>query len=316
MRIRLPILLVGGLAAAPLPLAAQAPRPIAVPVVDSAALWRTFTALAADSMEGRRTASGGSARARALLLRHLRTAGVAPYGASYEHRFPISGRDTSIREGINVIGVVRGADTSRVVVVSAHYDHEGVRNGAIYNGADDNASGTAAVLALAAWYAKHPPRHTVVFAVFDGEERGLLGARAFAPKRGERTAIVANVNLDMVARLDKNELYAAGATPWPQFRPLLEATARTAPVKLLLGHDSDADGPGNNWTRQSDQGAFHAAGIPWVYFGVEDHPDYHRPTDDADKVNPGRYVNAVRTIADFIARLDQSLDDLPPPSRP
>lgn len=294
------------------PVAAQRSEPL--PAIDSAATWRTLTELAADSMEGRRVDSRGSAAARALIVRRLEQAGLRPVGDTYEHRFPVSGRDSTVRAGVNILAHVPGADTTRVLVVSAHYDHVGVRGGAVYNGADDNASGTAAVLAIAAWVAAHPLRHSVIFAFFDGEEVGLLGARAFvAAPPVPLTRIAANVNLDMVARLDANELYAAGASPWPFFRPLLEATAKRAPVTLRLGHDTDEKGPGENWTRQSDQGAFHAQGIPWVYFGVEDHPDYHRATDDADKVNPGRYIGAVRTIADFVRRLDASLDTVVPP---
>lgn len=293
------------------PVAAQRTEPR--PAIDSAATWNTLTALAADSMEGRRIGSSGSTAARALLVRRLRQAGVAPLGLDYEHRFPVRGRDTTVNTGINLLAVVRGADTSRVIVVSAHYDHVGASGGVVYNGADDDASGTAAVLALAEWYAKHQPRHSMIFAFFDGEEAGLLGARAFAPTRGAPTAIAANVNLDMIARLDKNELYAAGTSHFPFFRPLLEATAAAAPVKLLLGHDTDDGGAHNNWTNQSDHYAFHLAGITWICFGVEDHPDYHRPTDDAERINPGRYLGAVRTIADFLQRLDASLDTVVPP---
>ncbi len=282
----------------------------AAAVVDSAATWCTLTELAADSMEGRRTGSRGNAAARALLVQRLRAAGLEPV----EQPFAITGRDTSVRTGVNVIARVRGADTSRLIVVSAHYDHVGAHGGVIYNGADDDASGTAALLALAEWYAKHPPKHAMLYAFFDGEEIGLVGARAFVaspPVALSRLAV--DVNLDMVARLDKNELYAAGASPSPFLRPLLEATAHVAPVKLLLGHDTDAQGPHDNWISQSDHYAFHLLGIPWICFGVEDHPDYHRPTDDVEKINPGRFMAAVRTIADFLHRLDQSLDDVVPP---
>lgn len=279
------------------------------PVIDSAATWRTLTELAADSMEGRRIGSRGSAAARALLIKRLQNAGLRPVPLGFETPFAVTMRDTSVHTGVNVQAMARGADTSRLIVVSAHYDHVGVRNGDVFNGADDNASGTAAVLAIAEWYAKHPPKHSMLFAFFDGEESGLLGAKAFVnAKPGLVDRVAVDVNLDMVARLDKNELYAAGASPYPFFRPLLEATAAAVPVKLLLGHDTNADGPQNNWIGQSDQAAFHAKGIPFVYFGVEDHPDYHRGTDEVAKVNPARFLGAVRTIADFIHRLDQSLD--------
>lgn len=312
MTIRLSLL--AALTLAVLPPCAGAQRAAGAPAVDSAATWHTFTALSADSMEGRRIGSRGSAAARALLIRRLRKAGLTPVVPGFEQRFPATTRDTSVHEGVNVLALVPGIDTTRLIVVSAHYDHVGVRNGEVYNGADDNASGTAALLALAESWAGRRPQHSLLFAFFDGEEAGLLGARAFVGAPADRDGrIAANVNLDMVARLDRNELYAAGAAPWPFFRPLLEATAKAAPVKLLLGHDTDDKGPGENWTRQSDQAAFHARGIPWVYFGVEDHPDYHRPTDDAAKVDAGRFIGAVRTIADFVARLDASLDTVVAP---
>ncbi len=300
------------LAGAAIPGRAQrAPAPRAT--VDSASLWNTLGALAADSMEGRRIGSRGSARARALLVERLSRTGLRPFATGFEHRYPVSGRDPSVHEGVNVLALARGTDTGRVLVLSAHYDHLGTSGGVVYNGTDDNASGTAALLALAELYARHPPRHSIIFAFFDGEESGLTGARAFVATPPVPLArIAANVNLDMVSRLDKGELYAAGAAPWPFFRPLLEATAANAPVTLLLGHDTNAQGPHDNWISQSDHYAFHTIGIPFVCFGVEDHPDYHRPTDRFDRVNAGRYVAAVRTIADFVRRLDASLDTVVP----
>lgn len=284
-----------------------------LPVIDSASLWNTLGALSADSMQGRRMGTAGNAAARALLVHRLTRAGLVPLAPGFVHSFAVTGRDTTVKQGVNVLamvrGAVRGADTSRVLVVSAHYDHLGVRDGQVFNGTDDNASGTAAVLAMAEFYARHPPRHSMIFAFWDGEESGLRGARAFVASPPVPLArVAANVNLDMVARLDKNELYAAGASPYPFFRPLLEATAAVSPVKLLLGHDTDEQGKSDNWINQSDQGAFHAAAVPFVYFGVEDHPDYHRATDDFAKVDAARYLGAVRTIADFVRRLDQALD--------
>ena len=271
-------------------------------------------ALSADSMQGRRIGSPGSAMARALLVPRLAAAGLVPLAPGYEQLFEVKGgRDTTVHAGVNLVAMVRGADTSRVIVVSAHYDHLGVRGDQVYNGTDDNASGTAAVLAMAEYFARHKPAHSMVFAFFDGEESGLRGARAFVASPPIPLArIAADVNLDMVARLDKNELYAAGATPYPFFAPLLQATAAVSPIKLILGHDTNAGGAHENWINQSDQGAFQAAGVPFVYFGVEDHPDYHKPTDDIEKVDAGRYLAAVRTIADFVRRLDQSLDSAVP----
>eukprot|EP01035_Chromulina_nebulosa_P041095 gene41096-55559_t len=84
----------------------------------------------------------------------------------------------------------------------------------------------------------------------------------------------------MLSKNAKGELYAAGGSPFPWLKVRLDRLTASAPVTLKLGHDTDVDGPQNNWTSQSDHGVFAAAGVPWVYFGVEDHPEYHKPTDD------------------------------------
>lgn len=280
----------------------------ALPVLDSARLLADLGRLAHDSMAGRGVMTAENAEARAWLASELRRIGLAPLGGAYDHAFARARRNRpdSVR-GANVLGVVRGTERpDEYIVVSAHYDHVGVRDGKIYNGADDNASGTAAVLAMAAHFQAHAPRHSMIFALWDAEESGLLGARAFVASPPVPIAsIKANVNLDMVSRNDRNELYAAGATPYPQMRPILEATQQVAAVQLRLGHDSG--GGRDDWTNQSDQGAFHAVKIPFVYFGVEDHPDYHQPTDDVANIQPGFYYRAARTIAGFVERLDEAL---------
>jgi Zn-dependent M28 family amino/carboxypeptidase len=146
-----------------------------------------------------------------------------------------------------------------------------------------------------------------VFVAFDAEEHGLQGARAFVdapPVARDRIAL--NVNLDMVSRGDTGELYAAGTHHTPALRAPLEEVAARAPVTLLFGHDRPEDGP-NDWTMQSDHGAFHQAGIPFVYFGVEDHPDYHQPTDTADRIDPGFFARAAATILDALRTLDTAL---------
>lgn len=291
--------------------AAQSARAQAVPVLDSARLISDISVLAADSMEGRRIGTPGGARARAFLLREFGAIGLAPLPDSFPAPFYARVR-TDVLDGVNLVGMIRGTKhADRYLVVSAHYDHLGVRNGEIYNGADDNASGTSAVLAMARWFKAHPPENSVIIALFDGEEAGLLGAKAFLDKPPvpiER--IVADVNLDMVSRNVKGELYASGATPWPVMKPLLDSVAAIAPVKLLLGHDTGVGE--NNWIQQSDQGPFHTRKIPFVYFGVEDHPDYHKPGDKVAHIEPGFYYRCVQTIAEFARRLDLALDRVAP----
>lgn len=289
------------------PAAVEAPSP----VVDSAQIMGDLRILAADSMEGRAPGTEGAARARRFLLQEFEAIGLEAFPGGFEHPFSFE-RNGEAVEAVNLVGYVEGSEPAGpVMVVTAHYDHVGVQNGEIYNGADDNASGVAALLALGRHLQEHPPTHTVIVAALDAEEMGLRGARAFVeapPVPVERIAL--NVNFDMVSRGDQGELYAAGAYHYPQLRPVLEEVAREAPITLLLGHDSPELAPREDWTTMSDHAAFHQVGIPFVYFGVEDHPDYHRPTDVAEKVDAGFFAGSVATIIAAVERLDEALGSL------
>lgn len=284
----------------------------AIPALDSAKLLGDLFRLSHDSMAGRAAMTPENAKARAYLVSEVRRLGLAPVGAAFEQPFamPRRNRPDSVK-GVNVVAQVRGTRfPDRVIVVSAHFDHVAPRNGNVYNGADDNASGTAALLQLAAHFQRHKPEHTLIFAFFDAEEMGLLGARAFVANPPVPLAqIAANVNMDMVARGDNGTLWAVGTTPHPVMKPIVEALVPASGVTVKMGYDT---GTGrDNWTSLSDQGAFHAQGIPFVYFGVEDHADYHEPTDDPEKVNAGWYYAAARTIAAFVTRLDAAVADWP-----
>lgn len=277
------------------------PQEVAAP--DSVRLLRDLSVLAHDSMEGRAPATAGSARARAFLSRELANAGVEPIGEAFEHPFTWDGGGA----GINLLGRIPGRVGTEVIVLTAHYDHEGVRGGEIFNGADDNASGTAAVLAIARSAVAEPLSNALVIALVDAEESGLQGARAFVrdpPLPLESIAL--NVNLDMVSR-SGGVLWASGAHHTPALRPVLESVGSAASLTLRLGHDRPDAPEGADWTNSSDHGPFHSAGIPFVYFGVEDHPDYHKPTDDFENVDPGEFVNSVRTILAALRALDSAL---------
>ena len=276
--------------------------------IDSTRLIGDLRVLSADSMEGRRIGTPGNARARAFIENAIKRIGLRPLKDSLSAPFIATSRTGTDLHGVNIVSLLRGRmHPDRFIVISAHYDHLGVRNGVTYSGADDNASGSAAVLAIAQWYKYHPPENSMLFVWFDGEESGLVGAKAFVehpPVPIEK--IIANVNLDMVSRNAKGELYASGASPYPVMKPLLDSLAATARVKLILGHDT---GTGqSNWIQQSDQGPFHLKKIPFVYFGVEDHPDYHKPTDKFERIEPGFYYRCVQTINEFVRHLDLALD--------
>lgn len=289
--------------------APAAPRASAA-TIDSVRLVTDLARLADDSMRGRLTGSAENRRARDYVAARFDALGLATVGAGRVLPFTFAAQGGAQVQGANVAGLVRGTvQPDRYIVVTAHFDHVGVRQpvagDSIYNGADDNASGTAALLALAEWFARHPARHSLLFVALDAEEQGLRGARAFvAEPPVPRGTMMLNVNMDMVSLSTRGELYVAGASKYPQLRAPLERVAARAPVTLTLGHDTPVPAAHDDWTTQSDQGAFHAAGIPFAYFGVEDHPHYHKPSDEVGNVTLGFYVRAVRTIADAIGELD------------
>ena len=285
---------------------APAPRSAAL---DARQLLADARTLSSDEMEGREAGRPGGGRARAYVAGRFKEAGLKPFGASYFQPFTFTHRrEAGVREGANVVGYVAGtARPDACIVVSAHYDHLGVRDGQVFNGADDNASGVAGLLALAAHFARKPPKHSIIFVAFDAEESGGHGARKFVSEPPvDLRRIALNVNLDMIGRSERGELYAAGAYHHPFLRPLVERVAARAPVKLLQGHDDPKLGQGD-WTFQSDHGAFHRAGVPFLYFGVEDHRDYHKPTDDFDNLSPEFFVRAAETVLSAVELLDAEL---------
>src|SRR5688500_10668456 len=275
--------------------------------IDADRLMATVTLLADPKFEGRAVGTPGGIAARGVIGEKFRLIGLEPVGGVYLSPFSFASKSATgaTVNGVNVIGLCPGKyPRLPVFVVSAHYDHLGIRDGVIYPGADDNASGVAVLLEVAAYCRKNPFRRSLVFAAFDAEEGGLNGARAFvASPPIPRDRIALNVNLDMVSRSDKREIYVAGTGHTPDLKPPLEQVARTARVKVLFGHDRPGTGS-DDWTSQSDHYAFHAAKIPFVYFGVEDHADYHKPTDTADKINRAFFVDVAETILAAILALD------------
>lgn len=263
--------------------------------------------LSADDMEGRLVGSRGGIKARGWILNRLKQEGVRPFPSGWMQSFtftPERGAD-EVR-GVNVVGYVPGRrHPDQFIVVSAHYDHMGVEDGQIYNGADDNASGVAGMLDIAHRLRGHAPDHSVIFVALDGEEEGLKGAEAFVarpPIPVER--MVLNVNLDMIARLDKGEIYAVGAYQFPALKPALERAAQGSKVTLLFGRDRPVDKGRDNWVALSDQQPFYAAGVPFIFFSVDDHADYHRPSDDPERIPVPFFEAGMKLIADAFWQLD------------
>jgi Zn-dependent M28 family amino/carboxypeptidase len=273
---------------------------------DAVQLLKDIEYLSSDALEGRSADRPAMENARNYVEKRFKESGLKQIGSSFQQEFEITLRSGGTLAGVNFIGKVEGKKNSdRYIVITAHYDHVGIQNGQIYNGADDNASGTAALFAIAKYFSKKRPDHSLIFVAFDAEEKGLQGARYFVANLPvAKESIKLNVNIDMLSRSDKGELYAAGTYHYPQFKAALEAAQKKAKVKLLLGHDTPGSGR-NDWTFQSDHGAYHREKIPFIYFGVEDHKDYHRPTDDFENIQPEFYLKAVETVIEAVRTIDQ-----------
>ena len=277
--------------------------------VDAARIFRDVETLSADDMEGRLAGSPGGEKARAYVLGRLKDAGVAPVGETFERPFTFPSRTAGERKGVNLVGVIRGTrDPDRYVVLTAHYDHIGVRNGEVFNGADDNASGVAALLAAAEHFARARPEHSLLFAALDAEEAGLQGAKAFMREPPVPVgAMIVNVNMDMIGRDPANRLFATGVHHYPFLKPYLAAVAQP-PVVLAFGHDTP--GEKEDWTKDSDHYVFHEAGIPWIYFGVEDFDQHHKATDDAATIGREFLAGAAATVIAAVHEFDAHLEQI------
>lgn len=209
----------------------------------------------------------------------------------------------------NILGIVEGAQAAaEVVVVGAHLDHDGIDEaGQIYNGADDNASGTAAVLAMASAFTRAAaqgarPARAVVFALWNGEEKGSLGAEYYVTHPQPARRIVANINLDMVGRdediPDPDDLRYRGFAKTRasentnvlhllgySYAPDLAQEAEIANTTIHLTIKQDYDRDSQNLVRRSDNWPFLAHGIPAVFLTTGLHPDYHTPSDDTARIN-------------------------------
>lgn len=305
----LPLALLGALAARP-----AAAQQLATPRVRADDVRAALSVLAADSLEGRATGTPGAARAARFIAAELRRHGVEPAGGDgYLQSVALArvtmpnGRERLVRLpdhaaldtipaerrvlDANVIGMIPGADPKlqgEVVLISAHYDHVGIgrpdaSGDSIYNGADDDASGVVAVLEIARALGRGPaPKRTVLFLLATGEEVGLLGTRWFIehpPVPLDR--VVANLEIEMIGRPDS--LAGGPGKGW------LTGYERSTMGEMLRagGIPIVADPrPEQNFFMRSDNIAFAYLGIPaHTLSSFNLHEDYHRPSDDVDKVD-------------------------------
>jgi Zn-dependent M28 family amino/carboxypeptidase len=290
----------------------KAPAP---PAVDRQQLLKDLQVLSADDMQGRRAGTEGGAKARAYVIERFKASGILPIGTSYESPFTFTsgrGEAATERKAVNVIGHIPGTrEPGKYLVITAHYDHIGVTNGVIFNGADDNASGTAALFAIASYFKANPPAHSLMFVAFDAEESGLRGARHFvAQPPVDAAALLLNINMDMIGRDANNLLYVSGTHSQPTLKPVIESVASKASITLKMGHDDPAQKDIENWTGSSDHAPFCQAKIPCLYFGVEDFENHHKATDKYDTMTHDFYVRVVETMISVTKAFDAA-----PPKR-
>ena len=293
--------------------------------VDSKMLRENIKILSHDSLEGRGFSKQGNYKAQKFIASQFEKIGLEkmagdefiqefPYtfsGKIRQRMFPIKNanedfsnvKDTTVIGG-NVIGKISGK-IDKTIVITGHLDHLGIKNGQIYNGADDDASGTAALFAIADYFKKNKPKHTLIFAAVDAEEIGSLGADYWLKDYTKKETIVLNINMDMIAHNDSLQLYASGLYHYPQLKKPLENIK--SPITLLFGHDNPKNKTKDDWTFSSDHRIFHKENIPFIYFGVEDHKDYHKATDTFENINQKFYADAVKLIITAIKNYDEFL---------
>ena len=274
--------------------------------LDAEFMLEDLRKLSHDAAEGRKTGTKGAEAARRFIIRQFKDMKAKSLVKDYRHKFEFQTDEGDTIQGENIVAYIRGQEQT-AFVITAHYDHLGIIDGKIYNGADDNASGVAALMAMAEYFKNNRPRHTMVFAALDAEEMGLKGAKAFITDPDVPMELIKlNINMDMISANDKNELYVAGTYHHPKYKPILEKI-QIPPLKLKFGHDSPELGS-DDWTNSSDHAAFHAEGIPFLYFGVEDHENYHKETDTFENINQAFYLKSSEAILECILALDRALN--------
>ncbi len=288
--------------------------------------------LASDALGGRLTGTPGNDSAAAFIAQRFRDLRLEPGGDAgtwlqhWTGGSTVATRAAAVdgRPTANVVGILRGSGplAGEDIVIGAHFDHLGsgpFGSGAsgdstrlIHHGADDNASGTAAVLEIARLLAtaRERPARTVVFVLFSGEEEGALGSAWYADHPDlPMDSTIAMLNLDMVGRMRDNRLLALGvksATEWPALLDSVNAV-----------YHVDVRASGDGWG-PSDQSSFFARRRPVLHFFTDLHGDYHRPADTWDKINAGGIATVAAFAADLARRLAAratplTFVDAPPP---
>lgn len=277
--------------------------------------------LAADELAGREAGYPSGRIATAYIEAYFRTLGLEPWnGESYRQPFEAyrkerqkKGRYTVHPDSIallkkevhqrlpltNVMARIEGKNPNEIVVMGAHYDHLGVDplldGDKIYNGADDNASGVSAVLQIARAFLESgvKPERTIIFALWDGEEKGLLGSEHFVLTYPDLSKIKGYINFDMIGR-NNNEAKPKHVVYFyteahPTFGEWLKNDVEKYGLQLEPNY--------RPWDRPiggGDNGSFAKRDIPIIWYHTDGHPDYHQPSDHADRINYEKVVEITR----------------------
>jgi hypothetical protein len=271
--------------------------------------------LAADDLGGRAIGTTGEQKAAEYLAQEFEKLGLTPMGTdgffqeftvskpSNPHEEAVIGTDGAGVTGRNVVAFL-DKKAEKTIVIGAHFDHLGMGgqgslhrgDSAIHNGADDNASGTAALLALAKIFKYETLKSNILFIAFSGEENGLWGSNYFVKNPTiDLKTVNYMINMDMVGRLNPEKSLAVhGVGTSPSFPPVLDPINADG-LKLV---------PSESGVGPSDHTSFYLQDLPVLHFFTGQHADYHKPSDDADKINYEGLVQVVRYISRLIAGLD------------
>ena len=259
--------------------------------------------VASDEMEGRETGSKGQKKAGLYMIEQYKKNGISfPKGATdyYQHipaSFLNARRNENLPDSENIWAYIEGSEKpDEVLVISAHYDHVGVKNGDIYNGADDDGSGTVAVMEMAKVFAKakkdgHGPKRSILFLHVTGEEHGLHGSRYYSENPLFPIAnTIADINIDMIGRRDtdhektNNYVYVIGADRLSTDLHNIVVAQNEKHTKIDLDFKFNDPKDPNHFYERSDHYNFAKFGIPSVFFFNGVHADYHRKGDEPEKI--------------------------------
>lgn len=260
---------------------------------------------ASDEFEGRNTGQPGQKKAVEYLKSFYVNKEIkSPINENdYFQEVPASFMNKLIRSGKlkdseNVLAYIEGSEKSdEIIVISAHLDHVGVEKGAIYNGADDDGSGTVAILEIAEAFQRaqmegNGPKRSILFLHVTGEEKGLLGSRYYTKNPIFPLAnTIANLNIDMIGRIDErhlenpNYIYLIGSDKLSSELHVISEETNKKYIQMDLDYKYNDDNDPNRFYYRSDHYNFAKVNIPIIFYFNGTHKDYHRPTDTPDKIN-------------------------------